>query len=306
MPLEFALRPRFRLTDDVVPVRRSRLRMPRWLLPIAGYWLGIAALTHVVIITGRSEAAESPEAEFYEREPATFAPAPHEPPPIAFSPTPPASEPLAFAEPAAGFVPPYDPLADDIGSEPGRVAPPPERYSLPAAPREPTLLPRVPQPPVPPLPTLAALPIPLPDVERRAPRAFPPVERRREPAPIVVPDQPGQPAPPASSLPSCEAVLEGSSQDIDFGAARGGPDLPRESFSGVLDNGSYLGGCGVPGRTSLDICVAVQGGKVRGVSVVARPANPRVSACVSNAVARLRFPVSSRLDVARTHFDAAR
>ncbi|HVJ15961.1 MAG TPA: hypothetical protein VM686_10970, partial [Polyangiaceae bacterium] len=110
----------------------------------------------------------------------------------------------------------------------------------------------------------------------------------------------------ASTLPSCEAVAASASQDVDFARRDDTPDLPREAFSRVLDNGAYLSRCSVPERTALDICVAVQGGKARGVSVVASPSNAAVSACVANAVAGLRFPHSRRLDVARTRFDAAR
>jgi hypothetical protein len=101
--------------------------------------------------------------------------------------------------------------------------------------------------------------------------------------------------------------VDDSSQDIDFdGAGSRTPDLADEAFSRVLNHGGYLSGCSIPDGTALDICVAVRGGQVRGVSVQAHPASARVSACVGAAVARLRFPHSPRLDVARTHFDAVR
>ncbi|HVJ19524.1 MAG TPA: hypothetical protein VM686_29090, partial [Polyangiaceae bacterium] len=62
MPLEFALRPRFRLDESVAPPRRSRPRLPRVVLPIAGYWLGMAVLTHALIIAAKGgEAAEENE-----------------------------------------------------------------------------------------------------------------------------------------------------------------------------------------------------------------------------------------------------
>jgi len=72
----------------------------------------------------------------------------------------------------------------------------------------------------------------------------------------------------------------------------------------VLENGAYLSHCAVPGGTSLDICAAVQKGRPVGITVLAHPANPQVSACVKAAVESLSFPSHRRLDVTRTHFDA--
>src|SRR5882724_1290604 len=49
MPLEFALRPRIRLRDDfAAPPRRSRLRLPRFALPVLGYWLAVAGITYAL------------------------------------------------------------------------------------------------------------------------------------------------------------------------------------------------------------------------------------------------------------------
>jgi hypothetical protein len=41
-----------------------------------------------------------------------------------------------------------------------------------------------------------------------------------------------------------------------------------------------------------------------GITVLAHPANPGVSACVKAAVESLSFPSHPRLDVTRTHFEA--
>ena len=50
MPLEFALRPRIRLRDDfAAPPRRSRLRLPRFALPILGYWLAIGGISYALV-----------------------------------------------------------------------------------------------------------------------------------------------------------------------------------------------------------------------------------------------------------------
>jgi len=72
----------------------------------------------------------------------------------------------------------------------------------------------------------------------------------------------------------------------------------------VLENGAYLSHCAVPGGTALDICAAVQKGRPVGITVLAHPANPQVSACVKAAVESLSFPSHPRLDVTRTRFEA--
>jgi hypothetical protein len=105
-------------------------------------------------------------------------------------------------------------------------------------------------------------------------------------------------------LPSCEAVLASSTQELDMTASRAAPDLSRDALAGVLENGAYLAACAIPDTTALDVCVAVQEGRVKGASVVSRPADPAINACVKRAVASLRFPYSARFDVTRTRFEA--
>src|SRR5882724_10417006 len=84
MPLELALRPRIRLRDDfAAPPRRSRLRLPRFALPVLGYWLAIGGITYALI-----HAHDSPD-----------------PPPVA-------------GEPAAAFEPQADVAASVVPSEP--------------------------------------------------------------------------------------------------------------------------------------------------------------------------------------------
>ncbi|HEY3497555.1 MAG TPA: hypothetical protein VGK73_22815, partial [Polyangiaceae bacterium] len=138
-----------------------------------------------------------------------------------------------------------------------------------------------------------------------------PVPRRREVAAETrgEPASTGQPSrdeAPASSLPSCESAAAAANETIDLGAGRGAPDLTRDAFASVLENGSYLARCAIPARTALDICAAVRDGKVVGVSVTSAPRSPAVNACVRRAVSTLRFPHSGRLDVTRTRFEAAR
>jgi hypothetical protein len=72
-----------------------------------------------------------------------------------------------------------------------------------------------------------------------------------------------------------------------------------------LENGAYLGACAVPARTALEICAAVQDGKVVGLSVTTAPHDSAIGACVRRAVASLRFPRNAALDVTRTRFEAA-
>lgn len=109
-----------------------------------------------------------------------------------------------------------------------------------------------------------------------------------------------------STLPSCESALAKASNEWDLTAARGAPDLSRETYAAVLENGAYLSHCAVPEGTSLDICAAVQKGRPVGITVVTHPANPQVGACVKAAVESLSFPFHPRLDVTRTRFESVR
>jgi len=101
---------------------------------------------------------------------------------------------------------------------------------------------------------------------------------------------------------SCEAAIENAHQDVDLTTGRGAPDVTRDAYASVLDRGTYLASCDVPTDTALELCVAVQDGRAIGVTVTAAPGNARVVACVRRALSRLVFPVSARMDVARTHF----
>jgi hypothetical protein len=141
----------------------------------------------------------------------------------------------------------------------------------------------------------------------REPSSFPLPAPRPEPPPVVAArDYERTPEPGAVSYKSCEAALAGYREELDMRQSRRAPDLPASAFSAVLDNGAYLLPCGVPDAMSIDICAAVQRGRAVGVTVVTRPASGRVNACVARAVARLSFPTSPRLDVARTRFEPAR
>jgi hypothetical protein len=110
-------------------------------------------------------------------------------------------------------------------------------------------------------------------------------------------------APPVSS---CESVLAAASDEMDLTAARGAPDLSRDAYAPILEKGTYLSACSIPDGTGLEICAAVREGHAIGVTVVTRPSDARVSACVRRVVGSLTFPASRRLDVTRTRFDAVR
>jgi hypothetical protein len=104
------------------------------------------------------------------------------------------------------------------------------------------------------------------------------------------------------SLPSCEAAAAAATQDLDFASSDRTADLPSSAIAGVLENGAWLSSCGVPASTSLEVCVAIKGGRVTAATVVSRPANQSLNACVKQRAAALQFPYSARLDIARTRF----
>jgi hypothetical protein len=89
---------------------------------------------------------------------------------------------------------------------------------------------------------------------------------------------------------------------MDFAQGNGTADLPTTAIAAVLENGAWLSSCDVPASTSLDVCVAIRGGRVIGASVVSRPADARATACVRSRAAALQFPYSSHVDIARTRF----
>jgi hypothetical protein len=100
---------------------------------------------------------------------------------------------------------------------------------------------------------------------------------------------------------SCEAAQAKYVEEMKMGE-KGAPDLTQGQFAAVLNNGSYLNGCGVPESTQVNICAAVQNGRAVGVTVSMQPPNPGAQACVANKVRGLSFPSNPKLDIARTTF----
>ena len=317
MPVEFALRPRIRLREDPAPPRPARARLPKFALPALAYWLAIGGFVYEFVQRHetsspptRTEAAlalppaEAPvDRKWWRPLPAPAAPPPASAPLV----EPPAIEPepeLAQASPAA--LPPAELSAPASSESPAPAPaelPAPPRSSLRSADR-----PRAPAPP-PEAPHLRA--------PSRAPRTSAIAQTEPDPTPSLAPlpavapvfERPPTPAPApdapravASGLPSCEAALASASQDMDFSGNGRVADLPTQAIAAVLENGAWLSSCGLPEHTTLDVCVAIKGGRVVGASVTSRPADATLNACVKRRASSLQFPYSPHLDVARTRF----
>ena len=300
MPVEFALRPRIRLREGFTPPRRSRLRLPRYVLPVAAYWLAAGGLVYAFVHAKDSAHAEPTADATTEPQPAPEAARAWwqlTPAPVPSAPVPSAPAPVVAVEPPGTAPTATLPVLQEQTAEPEVAqegAPVPRGAPVGASTPEP----RRPFREEPPswqdtVPSMAAL-----ASERE--------QRERNDAPA---DAPLPPTPPArnaphagSPLPSCEAATAAANQDVDFSSGNRGADLPTSAIAAVLENGAWLSSCSVPATTSIDVCVAIKAGAVTGVSVVSRPADSSINACVSRRAAALQFPYSPRLDIARTRF----
>ena len=117
---------------------------------------------------------------------------------------------------------------------------------------------------------------------------------------------PPESAPAPVAVSSCEAAIARNNEQLTIGGARGPADITREAYAGILQNGRYLSGCSIPDRTVFEVCAAVKDGRTVGITVASSPPSAALNACVRNAVARLKFPQNSRLDVTHTRFDAVK
>ena len=316
MPVEFALRPRIRLREAPPAPRRTRVRIPRFALPVAAYWLAMGGITYLFVHghdaprAPNDESALAAEPSARESRPwwrfipdaphaGTAAPALAAP---ALAPEPARtaeSSPALAAEPA----PMPEPA---VAAEPAAV---PEPTPFEPAPTAPRVLPKDPSASrsaierrradaaVLPRPTRTS------DSAERARPAFSDSigDETRAALPAPAPPPPRSDA-QSGGLPSCEAAIANANQDMDFSQGNGTADLPTTAIAAVLENGAWLGSCDVPASTALDVCVAIRGGRVIGASVVSRPADARATACVRNRAAALQFPYSSHVDIARTRF----
>ncbi|MEO8905797.1 MAG: hypothetical protein ABI488_24920 [Polyangiaceae bacterium] len=299
MPVEFALRPRIRLREDPAPrapSRRTRVRLPRFALPVAGYWAAVGGICYGII---RFHDAPSPEPASDTRElaaeaapptitaPPTDAPGPQEPP----AREPPLNE-------ARALVPTTEPSLEP-DPEPRVEAEQPVRpRGLGADVSAALLASRTPQAEQQPVPrhrerSLTAQASDADSLDALDSQPVSAIEPR--PAPSL-------PRGSGASLPSCEAAAAAAVQDLDFASGDRTADLPSEAIAGVLENGAWLSSCSLPSTTKLDVCVAIKAGRVTAATVTSRPSDPALNACVKQRAAALQFPYSTRVDVARTRF----
>lgn len=318
MPLEFALRPRIRIAEGFAPPRRSRWRVPKLVLPIAAYWLTAAGITYELIHWHDSPSAPAAEQALAAPavEPARAwwetpsAPEPAAPPvqaPVAPEPAAPSTPLVAIAEEPA-------PIAAEAAPSAAELSAPPPSLSAEAENSRPHRRHSQIEPETP------------PSVAReRAPQAAPSeayvvgstgaLVRAEDIAPLTPDSAPGsapEPSAPTAALapdspdsgglPSCEAAAAAAKQDVDFAHRDTTPDLSRDVIARVLDNGVWIARCDIPMSTSIELCVAIQHGKVIGVSVGSHPASAAINRCVKRRALGLRFPYSPRVDVAKTHF----
>ncbi len=102
----------------------------------------------------------------------------------------------------------------------------------------------------------------------------------------------------------CEKAFNTARRNIDV-TQRQAADVPQGAYARQLENFSAYAHCRIPDHVSLSICVAVQAGRARGVSVQTTPGDSRVASCVASAVYGFRFPHSPNPDLVRTQLSAA-
>ncbi len=98
---------------------------------------------------------------------------------------------------------------------------------------------------------------------------------------------------------SCEGARAKYIEDYDKSAP---PDLTAGQYGQVLNNGSYVVGCGAPQSMKVTVCAAIQNGRAVGVTVSTNPSDSKIGSCIAGAVRRLSFPAHPRLDVTTTVF----
>ncbi|HKY36672.1 MAG TPA: hypothetical protein VJN18_12070 [Polyangiaceae bacterium] len=101
---------------------------------------------------------------------------------------------------------------------------------------------------------------------------------------------------------SCESARAAYVEEMSMGGPKGQADLTAGQYGAVLNRGSYFAHCGVPDSMNLNICAAVQNGRAVGVTVITKPPNRQIQACVAAGVRGLSFPSHPKLDVSRTQF----
>lgn len=311
------IRPRLTFPTERPAALRRRWRLPPLALPALSYWLAMAALTYGFTQLGphpldEAVAAPLPPAARPEDEPSPELPPPPRAPLVE-------AQPRVAAEPAPEPAPPNEP--EPAGIAAGSIAahePDHDRERGKAGKREEFLGSRQEEPaakrdvPAPRLSFPEFTDSSRPERRERAadgPRInslFEQAEERSSPdtKPGAVP--PGSDPNTPAVASSCEAAIARNNEQLTIGAARGPADITREAYASILQNGRYLSGCTIPDRTVFEICAAVKDGRAVGITIVSSPASPALNACVRKAVAGLKFPQNSRLDVTHTRFDALR
>ncbi|MES1186622.1 MAG: hypothetical protein ABUL60_22605 [Myxococcales bacterium] len=311
------IRPRLTFPAEPRLPTRRRWRLPPLAVPAVGYWLAMGALTYGFTKLGPHplDDVQSPASQV-----AGVAPSPEAPREVA---APPAAEPpLAEAPPPSAPEPASEPTAPNepdattpLASNTTEPAPPDTRKAERKEPSEPVARQEEPR-------SKAAEPAPrisFPEftdsspAEKRehaadGPRIaslFEQAEERPTPAP-----KPDAPTPPTSepdapvAVSSCEAAIARNNEQLTIGGPRAAPDITREAYASILQNGRYLSACSIPERTVFEICAAVRDGRAVGITIVSNPPSPALNSCVRKAVGRLKFPQNSKLDVTHTRFDA--
>jgi hypothetical protein len=267
-------------------------------LPIAAYWLALAGATYAVVRSPAPEPLiEAPHDRMSDRSLITDA-VPNHPP----------ASPMAKSDGSSD-------ISDSIAA-PSNAAPDPSPIATrEQVPNRPAVMDAVPfdaaaldqafaSAPAAPRITRNQDPAPSPPAPLELPQE--PAQREEETSSRLLDTETPRRDSPSTALPSCEAAADAANQTIDLRASRGVPDLTRDAFAAVLENGTYLRSCAIPARTALEVCAAIQDGRVVGVTVTTEPRDPAISACVRRAVAALRFARTPRLDVTRTRFESTR
>jgi hypothetical protein len=300
MPVQFALRPRLRISEGFTPPRRSRFRLPKFALPIATYWLVAAGITYALVHAhddsngSTAERIASNESEMVPSAPdsqsvtnsaatprASAVPSGVEP---ALLEAPAPVEPVAAPELALMRATPREAVSDFASS------------AEPAAPRAASVTHEVPL-----SEALPALHLSDSDPDRAVRRVAQRAESAPAEASLRAPGGSDSPA-SATTFPSCEAAAASTHEQLMIGQSDPSPDLSREAIAAVLDSGVWIVRCDVPFSTTVELCVAIKEGKVVGVSVDSRPKNLQLDLCLKRRAFGLQFPYSTRLDLARTRF----
>jgi len=311
LAVQLDIRPRLRIPEEPRARRAAPWRLPPLAVPAVGYWVAMGALTYFFAHLGPHPLdAAFPEGARQElrepiRQPVRVAPPASTPAVPDFLPPAPADDDRSAASPNSAQAVPSNSVIDE--SPRSADARPPKTQHDSAELKQP----RAPMEEPSPHPALA-----LPEFtdssrpEARARAADGPrIDSLFEPASSATSHQTQEAPPLEGAAParvmSCEAAIARNTEEIAIGGPAAAPDVTREAYASILQNGRYLSGCRIPDRTVFEICAAVKDGRAVGITVVSNPADPSLNACVRGAVARLKFPNNPKLDVTHTRFDAA-